>query len=232
MIAYALKHRAQHFGLAGVELYVEKHACRLGILEGAAVAVNADLVEHKVLLDPLEAFAGGLHLGEIIIFPLLRADDAGDHGNDVDLLLVDDRADPAGGAGINVRLADLGAACSHADERCVTAAAVNGRSGLKAEVGCRFFAQRACHVGTLDKLRQMGKLNAVHIAQRPAPAALAGAAVVQERRIRRIARHDESARAAADEIFLNVEPFVHLFKDLRLVFLHPFILPQGILHAR
>ena len=194
--------------------------------------IDADLVEHEVLLYPLEALARRLHLGKVIVSALLCTDDTCDHGAQIDLLFVDDRDDPAGGAGIDMRPADLGAAGSHADERCVAAAAVDRRFGCKAELPRRFFAERTDDIGALDDLGQVLGINAVHIAQGLAPAALTRAAVVQEGRIRRIPRHDASAGAAADKIFLYVEPFVYPLIRLRLVFLHPFVLPQGILDAR
>ena len=61
---------------------------------------------------------------------------------------------------------------------------------------------------------------------------MAGPRVVEKRGIGRVARHDEFTRAARDQIFLHVEPFVRLLEDLWLVRLHPLVFPERVFHAR
>ena len=273
MVANALQNGSEHLGLAGVQTEVEEHARRLGILKGAAVAVeprgkdhaprsrrdglngvghviiqalvhrllalghigllqiNADLVQHQVLLDPLEALARGLHLGKIVVFPRLRAYDAGDHGHNIHCLAANDCADPAGGAGIDVGLSHLRAACAHADERGVSSAAVHGAALRQTQILSGSGCERSGHIRTLDDAGQVVKLHAVHPAKHAAPAALVGAAVVEEGGIGRVAGHHELTRAASDEILLHIQPFMYLGVHLRLVLLDPLVFPQGILDA-
>ena len=79
---------------------------------------------------------------------------------------------------------------------------------------------------------QVPQIDAVHLAEGIVPALMAGPRVVEERGIGRVARHDEFTRAARNQIFLHVEPFVRLLEDLRLVRLHPLVFPERIFHAR
>ena len=185
-----------------------------------------------MILHPFKAFARRFHLGKIVVFSRLSPDDARHHRGDVDGLMIHHRADPAGRAGVDVRLADLGRARADADERRVAAAAIDGRSFAEAKLRRGLRGERPGDIAALDDARQVPRLDAVHLAKPLVPALTAGPRVVEERGIGRVARHDEFTRAARDQIFLHVEPFVRLLEDLRLVRLHPLVFPERIFHAR
>ena len=194
--------------------------------------IHVHLVEHEVILHPFKAFARRFHLGKIVVFSRLRPDDARHHRGDVDGLMIHHRPDPAGRAGVDVRLADLGRARTDADERRVAAAAIDGRSFAEAKLRRGLRGERPGDVAALDDARQVPRFDAVHLAKRLIPVLTAGPRVVEERGIGRVARHDEFTRAARDQIFLHVQPFVRLLEDLWLVRLHPLVFPERIFHAR
>ena len=55
--------------------------------------------------------------------------------------------------------------------------------------------------------------------------------VVNERTESAVPGHHESAGCAADEIFLNVKPFIRFFEVFRLVRFDPFIFPDRVFYA-
>ena len=194
--------------------------------------IHVHLVEHEVILHPFKAFARRFHLGKIVVFSRLSPDDARHHRDDVDGLMIHHRADPAGRAGVDVRLADLGRARTDADERRIAAAAIDGRPFAEAKLRRGLCGECSSDIAALDDARQVPRFDAVHLAKPLVPALMAGPRVVEKRGISRVARHDEFTRAARDQIFLHVEPFVRLLEDLRLVRLHPFVFPERIFYAR
>ena len=102
-----------------------------GLLRGGYVGLfqeDVNFVEHEVILDPLEAFARSLELGEVVESAVLRADYGGYHGVCVDDVLVNDCVDPAGGAAIYMRVAQADRARAYAYEGGVAAAAEYGQS--------------------------------------------------------------------------------------------------------
>ena len=193
------------------------------------IEVDVHFVESKMIFDPLDALGGGLHLGEVVVTAFLSADDGGDHGGDVDLLFVKDRPDPAGSTGIDMGIARKDRAGTHRDEGRVSAAAEHRDAGDQSEVFRRFGGQRTDLVGRFADLRQMLHVDVHHVADLFAPALMPLAGVIKERRERGVLGHDTFAGAAADEIFLDVEPLVDLVIDLGFVVPDPEVLEDGVL---
>ena len=214
-------------------IVVEALVDRLAALSHVGLReIDVHLVEHEVILHPFKAFARRLHLGKIVVFSRLGPDNARHHRGDIDGLMIHHRADPAGRAGVDVRLADLGCARTDADERRVAAASIDGRPFAEAKLRRGLCGECSSDIAALDDARQVPRFDAVHLAERLIPVLTAGPRVVEERGVSRVARHDEFTRAARDQIFLHVEPFVRLLEDLRLVRLHPLVFPERIFHAR
>ena len=74
-------------------------------------------------------------------------------------------------------------------------------------------------------------INAVCFAKRPAPALSAFPCIIEECRIGRVLCHYKVSRASCYEVLLDVKPFVHFIKYIRLVCFNPFVFPQRVLHT-
>lgn len=193
------------------------------------VKVDVHFIESQVVLDPLDTLGGGLHLGKVVVTAFLSTDDGGDHGHDVDLLFFQNGADPAGRTGIDVCIAREDRACAHRDEGRVSATAEDGNAGHETEVFRRFRGQGTDFVRGLADVGQMLFVDAHHVTDLVAPALVALAGVIEQCCEGRVFGHDTLAGAAADEVFLNIEPFVDLVVDFRLVVLDPEVFEDGVL---
>ena len=206
-----------------------------GLLRGGDVGLfqeDVDLIEHEVILDPLEAFARSLELGEVVESAVLRADYGGYHGVCVDDILVNDCVDPAGGAAIYMRVAQADRARAYAYEGGVAAAAEYGSALAKAELARRSFGQSADEGGGVDYVGHVLGLDVEHLEHLGAPALSALADIVEQSAEGRVAGHDKLAGHAANDVFLDVEPLIGTGEVLGLVLLDPFIFVDGVLDAR
>ena len=127
--------------------------------------------------------------------------------------------------------AHLRTAGAQPDEGGVTAAAVHRRARRQPQLRRGLRRQAPRHLRAVDDAGQVPLLHTVHPAQLAVPAFPPRAGVVQERGIGRIPGHHELPGAAADEIFLHIQPLVGFGEDLRFVALHPLVFPQRVLHT-
>ena len=215
--------------------HVVVKAREYGLLRGGDIGLleeYVNFIEGKVILDPLEAFTGGLKLREVVELAVLRADYRGDHRARVDYILVNNGRDPAGCAAVNMSIAEGDCARADADERSVSAAAEYGRALAQSEIVRSLFGKTADESGGVDYLSHMLGLDVEHLEHLGAPALLALADIVEQSAESRVARHDELVGHAADYVFFDVEPLIGSRKVLGLVLLDPFIFVYGILDAR
>ena len=215
--------------------HVVVKAREYGLLRGGDIGLleeYVNFIEGKVILDPLEAFTGGLKLREVVELAVLRADYRGDHRARVDYILVNNGRDPAGCAAVNMSIAEGDCARADADERSVSAAAEYGRALAQSEIVRSLFGKTADESGGVDYLSHMLGLDVEHLEHLGAPALLALADIVEQSAESRVARHDELVGHAADYVFFDVEPLIGSREVLGLVLLDPFIFVYGILDAR
>ena len=185
-----------------------------------------------MILYPFYAFVGGLKLTEVIIRFRICAHDCGHHSTGVNDLLVNDCADPAGCAAVDMCVTDFRAARAHTDERRVSAAAEYRGAGGKTEFGSSFFGNLADFFGAFFDLGQMPDINADHVAYGFAPAFVPFSCIIKKCGKCAVPCHNEFTACAADQVFFNVKPFVNLFEYLRLMCFYPFIFPNGVFNGR
>ena len=193
--------------------------------------VDADLVQGQVVLHPLQALAGGLHLGEVVVPPRLGPHDGGDHGGNVHLLPLRHCGYPPRGAAVDVGAARGGGPRSHGDEGRVPAAAEHRGAGGQSQLPGGLFRQAADLFRGVHQPGQMLRPDAEHPAELLAPALPPGPCIVEEGGVGAVPGHHRLAGAPEDQVLLHVQPLPGPGEVLRLVGLHPLVLPQGVLHA-
>ena len=113
-------------------------------------------------------------------------------------------------------------------ERSVAAAAEYSRSGLQAEFFRFFVTELADTVRAADDFRQVLFLDAVKLAHFRAPALFALADIIKQGGESGVLSHDKFAGHPANEIFLDVEPFISFRKNFGLVGFDPFVFPNRV----
>ena len=193
--------------------------------------VNADLIQGQVVFYPLQAFACRLHLRKVVVAPGLGAHNGGDHSRHIHQLPGRHGGYPTGGAAVDVGAAHGSGSGTYADEGSVAAAAKHRRAGRKAQFTGSLLRQAADALGGLCQPGQVVGVHAKHPAESIAPALLAFPGIIEEGGIGAVPGHHCLTGTPEDQVLLYIQPLPHSAKVVWFIFLHPFILPQGILDA-
>ena len=127
--------------------------------------------------------------------------------------------------------AEAYAACAHAYERGVAAAAEYGGAFFKTQLLSRLCGQTADVRRAVHYLGKVSGVNVEQLADLRAPAFVTLADIIEQGAECGIPRHDEFARHAADYVFLDIEPFIDSLEILGFIVPEPAIFPDGVLDA-
>ena len=219
---------AHHFGHIFVQAGKDAlHALRHMFL----FEIDTDLVEGKVVLDPLQAFPGGLHLGKVVKTSRLYAHNGRDHGGRVHHPTIRHSRYPSGGAAVDMGIPHVYRTGTHADQGGIPAAAKNRRPRPKAEFLRSLCCQTAHLVRGFHDPRKMLPRHFKHPAHLFAESFPPFAGIIQKRGKGTVPGHDELPGAAPQKILLDVQPLVGTGKGFRFMLFDPLILPDRVLHT-